>query len=241
MIKAFFFDLDGTLLPLDEQVFTQNYFKLLTKRVAPLGYEPKKLIDTVWKGTYAMYTNDGKLSNKDVFWKYFASVYGEEKLSDIAVFDDFYATDFLSLKSLCDSNDLSVSIIKKARELASHVVLATNPIFPKIATIGRMGFIGLKEEDFDFISTYENFSFSKPNPMYFITLLKKFDLKPEEVILFGNNNYEDGDCALKAGGIKTYLVGKYIIHNPKSTNTYPEITMEEVIPTMEREYQEHLK
>jgi hypothetical protein len=61
-----------------------------------------------------------------------------------------------------------------------------------------------------------------------------FILKPEEVILFGNNNYEDGDCASSLG-IKTYLVKGYIIYNPKAKGTYEEIEMKDIIPTIEKE------
>ena len=54
MIKAILFDLDGTLLPMDQDEFTKGYFKLLAAKLAPYGYEPKTLIDTVWAGTAAM-------------------------------------------------------------------------------------------------------------------------------------------------------------------------------------------
>lgn len=36
MIKTVLFDLDGTLLPMDQEKFTKSYFKQLAKRVAPL-------------------------------------------------------------------------------------------------------------------------------------------------------------------------------------------------------------
>ena len=36
------------------------------------------------------------------------------------------------------------------------VVLATNPIFPAIATESRMRWAGLAPEDFDYYTTYEN-------------------------------------------------------------------------------------
>ena len=44
-IKAVLFDLDGTLLPMDQDEFTNGYFKLLTAKAAPRGYEPKALAD----------------------------------------------------------------------------------------------------------------------------------------------------------------------------------------------------
>lgn len=234
MIKAFFFDLDGTLLPINEETFTKVYFQLLCKRVSPLGYEPKKLIDTIWKGTNAMYQNDGSMTNKQVFWNTFADTYGREKLKDIATFDDFYATDFKKLKPYSEPNPYAVDIVKTAMKLAGKAVLSTNPIFPSVATQTRMEFVGLKPEDFTYVTTYENSSYSKPNPKYFSELLKMFNLKPEEVILFGNNTYEDGECALKAG-IKTYMVGDFIIENPKATHEFETIKLADVISVMERE------
>lgn len=42
------FDLDGTLLPMDQDAFTKAYFQCLAAKLAPYGYEPAKLIDSVW-------------------------------------------------------------------------------------------------------------------------------------------------------------------------------------------------
>ncbi|MBQ4253867.1 MAG: hypothetical protein II712_03470, partial [Erysipelotrichaceae bacterium] len=46
------FDLDGTLLPMDIDIFTRTYFGLMAKKVAPLGYEPKSLVNAIWSGKY---------------------------------------------------------------------------------------------------------------------------------------------------------------------------------------------
>ena len=55
MIKTVLFDLDGTLLPMDYEKFMKMYFKSLVKKASIRNYEPNKLIDSVWKGTYAQY------------------------------------------------------------------------------------------------------------------------------------------------------------------------------------------
>ena len=39
------FDLDGTLLPMDNDAFTKGYFKLLAAKLAPLGYDARQLVD----------------------------------------------------------------------------------------------------------------------------------------------------------------------------------------------------
>lgn len=42
MIQAVFFDLDGTLLPMDEKYFTKLYMKEIAKKLMPYGYEADK-------------------------------------------------------------------------------------------------------------------------------------------------------------------------------------------------------
>lgn len=65
MLKAVLFDLDGTLLPMDEQEFTKGYFGLLCRHLAPLGYDKDLLIKTVWDGTKLMLKNDGSKTNEE--------------------------------------------------------------------------------------------------------------------------------------------------------------------------------
>ena len=235
MLKAVFFDLDGTLLPMDEQEFTKGYFKFLLEKVSSRGYgEPSFFIDTIWKGVYAMYENDGTMKNEDRFWNVFDEAYQEDKSKDKPIFDSFYVNEFKKAKAFTAPNPLAREIVDYCHSHVEHTILSTNPIFPRGGQITRLSFIGLKEDDFEYITDYSNSVYCKPNPMYFKSLLEKFNLKPEEVILFGNNNYEDGDCASSLG-IKTYLVKGYIIYNPKAKGTYEEIEMKDIIPTIEKE------
>ena len=228
MLKAVLFDLDGTLLPMNEETFIPKYLKLLSERMEPKGYNKEDFIKVLWSGTKKMYLNDGAKTNEDVFWEEFSSYFGKEALKDKCYIDEFYTNEFLQTKSECFSNPLAKLIVKFVKDNNLLCILSTNPLFPKVATISRMGFVGLDESDFDYISCYENSKFSKPNPLYFKEILEKFNLKPNEIILFGNNTYEDGECALKLG-IKTYLIKGYIIYNPKSAHKFEEIDMDEII------------
>ena len=45
------FDLDGTLLPMDQDQFTYTYFKELAVKLAPLGFDPKALAGIIWAAT----------------------------------------------------------------------------------------------------------------------------------------------------------------------------------------------
>lgn len=234
MIKAIFFDLDGTLLPIDENDFVKLYFKLLTERVKDYGYDSEELIKNVWAGTKAMYANDGSTTNERVFWDVFKACYGEERMKDKPLFDDFYLNGFKGLIDICKPNPLARDIVDFCKRTVQYTVLTTNPIFPLNGQLTRMGFLGLKAEDFDYVTAYENSSFTKPNPGYFIEVMEKFGLKPEEVVLFGNNEKEDGDCAVGAE-IKCYMVGDYVIKNSASPNKFKHIDVDEIIITIQRE------
>lgn len=125
-LATILFDLDGTLLPMDNDAFTKGYFKLLAAKLAPHGYEPKQLVDAIWAGTAAMVKNDGSRSNEEAFWKKFAGIYGEKVLADKPLFDEFYATDFHHAKSICGFNPNAAMAVHTVKEMGLRVALATN-------------------------------------------------------------------------------------------------------------------
>ena len=93
-IKAVLFDLDGTLLPMDQDIFVKAYFKGLATKLAPLGYDPQLLIKGIYAGTQAMVENNGDATNEEVFWKVFCSICGADCRKDEPVFADFYEKEF---------------------------------------------------------------------------------------------------------------------------------------------------
>ena len=50
MIKAVMFDLDGTLLPTNDDEFTKVYFGPLYKKASNYGYEKESFIKAILKG-----------------------------------------------------------------------------------------------------------------------------------------------------------------------------------------------
>ena len=77
MIDTVLFDLDGTLLPMDQDRFVDTYMNLLAQKLAPHGYEPNHLVTAVWAGTRAMVENNGRTTNEEVFWSDFCHIFGE--------------------------------------------------------------------------------------------------------------------------------------------------------------------
>lgn len=209
MYEAVLFDLDGTLLPMDQEQFVKGYFGALCRRFAPLGYEPRHMIDTVWKGTGAMVKNDGSMSNCERFWQVFAEEFGQEKLADRPQFDDFYAKEFNEAAAMTQPTPLARRCVRALREKGYPVVLATNPIFPRVATLGRIRWAGLDEQNFAWITTYENSTRCKPNPDYYAEICEKLGLDPSKCLMVGNDFTED--LAAAKLGMETYLVTDCLI------------------------------
>lgn len=233
MIKAIFFDLDGTLLPIKDSEFYSLYAKLLVTKLINHGYNPKELIPQIQTLMELQYSNDGSKTNEQIYLDYFYSLYGKKLFDDMPIIDSFYKNEFKELKSICKDNVLAKETVKYAKKKAGIVALTTNPLLPFEALKTRMSFINLEESDFDFITKYEESHFSKPNPNYFREVLNKLNLKGEEVILFGNNKLEDAECALEAG-IKTYLIDEYLI-DYNTDNHYEIISFKDIPSIIDKE------
>ena len=221
-----FFDLDGTLLPMDNDAFTKGYLGLLAAAVAPYGFEPKSMLSAMWKGVGAMVKNDGSRTNDKVFWDVFAGLLGEFTYDHIADFDAFYKDGFHKAISFTAPTALAPKAVALARKKAKKVVLATNPFFPRVAVCARLSWAGLAEGDFDLITDYENSSFCKPNPAYYLDICKKMDVDPTRCLMIGNNAEEDIKAAQTAG-LSTFLLTDCLIAEGELPDTpkgsFPEL------------------
>ncbi len=209
-IKAVLFDLDGTLLPMDQDIFVKAYFGGISKKLSTRGYEPEDLIKVIWKGTEAMIKNDGNGTNEEVFWNFFKGVYGERSSDDMPYFDEFYKTEFDKVSAVCGNTPEAKNIVERLKKSGLRVALATNPIFPSIATEIRIRWAGLTPEIFEFYTSYENCRFSKPNPNYYLDIVEKLGLKPEECVMVGNDVGDD--MVAEKIGMKVFLLTDNLIN-----------------------------
>lgn len=207
---VYLFDLDGTLLPMDQERFTECYFSMLVQKAAPYGYGAKELISAVWAGTKAMVLNDGAKSNCDVFWQTFSDIFGKDSLKDRSIFDDFYANEFENAKSACGFQPKAAEAIAYLKNRRERVALATNPIFPSVATSARIRWAGLCEENFELVTTYENSSFAKPNPDYYLSVCKSLGVSPKHCVMVGNDVEED--MVASSLGMEVFLLTDCLIN-----------------------------
>ena len=220
MITTILFDLDGTLLPMDQEVFVNSYLKRMAVKLAPHGYDPDLMVKGLWKGTGAMVKNDGGRTNEEVFWDVFNAVLGKDCTKDENLFLDYYRNEFQLVAGDCGFDPRAAEAIAEIRSLGYRVALATNPLFPAIATHSRAKWAGLNPDDFELITTYENSRHCKPNLEYYRDILATLDVKPENCVMVGNDVSED--MIARKLGMKVFLLTDSLINKEnKDISAYP--------------------
>ena len=210
MITTILFDLDGTLLPMDQEKFISAYLAGLTRKAVPYGYNPAKVPAAIWAGTKAMVKNDGSATNEEVFWQTFSALCEKDAKQDIAIFEDFYRNEFQNIRTVCGFDSRAAEAIAEIKAMGFRVALATNPLFPAIATHSRARWAGLTPEDFDLITTYEDSRHCKPNPVYYQDVMDALGVTAEECVMVGND--VDEDMIARTLGIRTFLLTDCVIN-----------------------------
>ena len=209
-ITTVLFDLDGTLLPMDQERFVKSYLGLLARTLAPRGIDPDGLIKAIWAGTRAMMTNNGEKTNEDVFWDAYCAFTGRERSGDEIALGNFYENEFQQVQAACGFSPKAAETIALVKSKGMKAVLATNPIFPRVATESRARWAGLDLKDFELYTTYEDYSHCKPNPQYYQDVLDRLGLKAEECLMVGNDAEEDTAAAKL--GIRVFLLTDCLIN-----------------------------
>lgn len=210
MIDTLFFDLDGTLLPMNQDLFIKDYFERLTNALVGFGYDPKLCMKGIYEGTQSMMINKGPHLNEDIFWEKFTDI---TQIKKDDVYDgvyEFYTTDFQNVIETTQPIDDIQETIDLIKQKGYEVVLATNPLFPRVATYSRVKWANLNHESFSEITTYENYHASKPSLEYYKEVLTKMNKEGYQVLMVGNDVSED--LVISELGAKTYLVTDNLIN-----------------------------
>ncbi len=99
----------------------------------------------------------------------------------------------------------AVPLIEWALDCGYRVAIATDPLFPRKATYHRLQWAGLDPEQFELISTFESFHFTKTHTAYYAEMLGQLGWPSGPVLMVGNDVQRDLIPANKLG-LKTYFI-----------------------------------
>ncbi len=227
------FDLDGTLLSMDQDAFLTLYFSTLAAKMKELGYPPEILMPTTKRCVEQVVLNESTATNEEIFTDVFAEAFPEKTAVHEANFLSYYQEDFLKTRAVCSPCEDS-SLIHALRQRGKRIILATSPLFPRIATEERIRWAGLSPEDFDYITTYENCTTAKPNPRYYREICEKCGVEPTRALMVGNDTRED--TAATQIGMDVFLLTPYLVnrHND-SVEAYPHGSFDDLRKFLELE------
>lgn len=209
MINTVLFDLDGTLLSMDTDLFIKQYFGLVS--IALQDYLTQdEVVKLFWEGTYKVIESDDETTtNEQVFFDHFFAHVDLDEKEIVDLLYDFYGNEFGKLKSLAKSKIEMIESIKLLKEKGYDVVVATNPIFPEVAILQRIEWADLNPEDFIHITHMEESHFTKPNVNYYREILSKINKQPEQCLMVGNHIEED--MISRTLGLETYLITNHVM------------------------------
>ena len=209
MITTILFDLDGTVLPMDLDVFMQGYFYEMGKMFQDV-IDGKLMAHHIIESTVHMVNNLDDRTNEDKFMTRFSELIDGDLEEYTKRFDEFYDTLFLNVQQTTHQSEMMIKAIKLLKEKGYNLVLATNPLFPMKANHHRIGWAGLTPDDFSYISSLESNKYCKPNLEYYQEVLSTINKSPEECMMVGNDVLEDMVAAKL--GIKTYLIEDHLLN-----------------------------
>ncbi|WP_165172063.1 HAD family hydrolase [Adlercreutzia sp. ZJ242] len=207
--RAVFFDLDGTLLPMDIDAFLKAYFAGIVRYVAARGLDAQAFQAGLGRGTRAMMSHDIGEVNADAFWGEFFEHVDEQAADWHAVCDGYYATEFGDIGADVRPSEPMVRAVHALGEKGYPLLLTTMPLFPPRAVAWRLAWAGLSPDLFARVTAYDNSTAIKPQLAYYAENLAACGVAGSDVLMVGNNTVED--MAVTKLGADIFLVTDYLL------------------------------
>lgn len=207
MSLTLLFDLDDTLLGNHIDHFLPAYLKALGKHLAAY-VAPDVMVKQLLAATGVMLANDrASQTLEHAFDDAFYPAIGRTKQELRPALEFFYQEIFPSLESLTQKRPDAARVVDDALSSGHTLVVATNPLFPRMAIEHRLRWAGLPPESIPFalITTYEDFHFAKPNPAYYAEILAQLGWPEQPAVVIGNSLEDDLLPAARLG-LPGYLV-----------------------------------
>ena len=204
MINTVLFDLDGTLLPINDKVFEKLYFGGLVEHLKDL-ISAQDLIELIWACIQETVLDISDKTNEEAFFEAMAKRVDAQKLETMKQrFMHFYATDFDRVRHAVVPSPTLKEAIHKLKDKGYRCVIATNPLFPRLAIEKRIEWTGIERHHFDYVSSFEDNHFCKPQVKFYQEILDHIHAQADECLMVGNDATED--MIARTLGIQTFLL-----------------------------------
>ncbi len=208
MSHALLLDLDDTLLHNSMDDFLPRYFSALMEAVSHLE-PPQEFLRALHFATQRMMRNtDPTRTNEQVFWYEFEPMLTVERATIEPVLARFYEEEFPALQGTTERVEGAQALLAAAKEAGWKVAVATNPVFPLRAQQHRIAWAGLEAEGFDFITSYENMTSTKPHAPYFSQIADALGVPAAQCVMAGNHLSNDLVGAAEVG-MRTFWANRY--------------------------------
>lgn len=201
MTLTILLDLDDTLLPNSTNKFLPRYFEAISEELSDLA--PKQRVqETLLKATYAALEKPAiDTTIKQRFDAAFYPSLGTNPEAQRERLEDFYTNRFPGLNPNASPSSDTPALVQAMKDRSAILAIATNPVFPALATYERMRWVGISPQDpaIQLISTYENFHFGKPHIAYLIEMICQLGWPETGFVMVGDDFERDIQPARQLG------------------------------------------
>lgn len=205
MTLTLLLDLDDTLLDTHLETFVPAYFQELSRHLSNHAV-PEEMLRALIRGLHLMTeSEDPSQTLMEIFDADFYPQLGLSKPDMILVFEEFYDRVFPALQRHTQPRSEAVPFIEWASSCGFRMAIATDPLFPLKATHHRLRWAGFNPEQFELVSSYEHFHFSKTHPAFYAEVLGRLGWPEGPVLMVGNDVARDLMPAHRLG-LKTFFI-----------------------------------
>ncbi len=205
MMLTLLLDLDDTLLNTNLDAFVPAYFQALSAYLSA-RVPANLMLHALIAGMHLMNeSEDPGCTLQDVFETEFYPKIGISKKDLYQELEYFYDEIFPTLSHITTPVPAAKPFIEWAFSQGYRIAIATDPLFPRKATYHRLRWAGFDPSQFELISTFEHFRFSKTHPAYYAEMLGQMGWPDGPVLMVGNDIDRD-ILPAKRLGLATYHV-----------------------------------
>jgi len=205
MTLTLLLDLDETLLNTNQSVFVPAYLQALTGSFTP-QFESSAVGRALLSSTNAMnQSEDFSRTLREVFEDVFCPQLGIGRDELEAHIQKFYSEVFPTLQNITSQNPQAKPFVDWAQAQGFRLIVATDPLLPRAATLHRVRWAGFEPAHFELISTFDDFHFSKTHAAYYAEVLGRVGWQEGPVLMVGNDMERD-ILPAKQLGLATFFV-----------------------------------